>query len=360
MGLKCGILGLPNIGKSTIFNVLTKSKAMAANFPFCTIKPNIGFSLLPDNRLIEIQKIVNSKKITPTNIKFIDIAGLVKGASSGNGLGNKFLNDVRSVNILIHVVRFFKDQNIQHIYNRIDPIKDINIINDELIISDIELCEKNILYLNKKNKNYKNNKYLLETCLYNLENGLMLNNIIFKKEETKYINSINFLTSKPMMYVINSDKNFFKNDKIFKKLKKKFIKKKNIFINICAKTELEISEINNYEKKKKKLFELKLKESKLNKLITYSFKLLNMHTYFTVGKKEICSRPILIGTNALESSKKIHTDFKKGFIRAKVISYKDFIKYNGENGVKKMGKIKLEGKKYVIKDGDIIQYFFKI
>lgn len=360
MVFKCGILGLPNVGKSTLFNALTKSKAMASNFPFCTINPNIGFSIIPDKRLIKIQNIVKSEKILPANIKFIDIAGLVKGASSGNGLGNKFLNNIRTVDALIHVVRFFKKKEIQHVYNRVDPIDDINIINTELIISDIELCEKNLLYLRYKDNDYKQNKFLLETCLYNLENNKMLNNVNFKESEKKYIKSINFLTFKPIMYVANTDKSFIDNNKCFNKLKKKMIKEKYNIINICIDLELNISNIEDYKEKEKLLSKLKLKEPKLNKLINYSYKLLNMHTYFTVGEKEICARSILIGTNALEASSKIHTDFNKGFIRAKVISYKDFIKYKGELGVKKVGKIRLEGKKYVINDGDIIQYFFNV
>ncbi|UDG80352.1 redox-regulated ATPase YchF [Candidatus Annandia pinicola] len=360
MVLKCGILGLPNVGKSTIFNALTKSKIATNNFPFCTINPNIGFSIIPDKRLISIQNIVKSEKILPANIKFIDIAGLVKGASSGNGLGNKFLNNIRTVNSLIHVVRFFKNKEIHHVYNRVDPIEDINIINTELIISDIELCEKNLSYLRYKDNDYKQHKFLLETCLYNLENGKMLNTINFKEDERNYIKSINFLTFKPMLYVANNDENLINNNKFFNKIKKKIKKEKYNIINICANLELNISNIKDYEEKEKILSKLKLKEPKLNKLINYSYKLLNMHTYFTVGEKEICARSILIGTNALEASGKIHTDFNKGFIRAKVISYKNFIKYKGELGVKKVGKIRLEGKKYIIKDGDIIQYFFNI
>ncbi|QJC29407.1 redox-regulated ATPase YchF [Enterobacteriaceae endosymbiont of Plateumaris pusilla] len=346
MKLKCGIIGLPNVGKSTLFNALTNSNVNASNYPFCTIEPNISIVNVPDKKLEILSEIVQSKKIIPSTIKFVDIAGLIKGASKGHGLGNKFLNNITEMNVIIHVVRFFDDENILHISPNINPINDINIINNEIIQFDINLCTKLISNLSIKNNFKKNNQIidLLNLCLNKLKKNKLLNTINLSIEELIILNKIKLLTIKPMIIIANINDN-----KLFSKLyldQLQFISKKYNTINICVK--LALTKIN------------KLQNYFLDKIIITSFNLLNLITFYTVGIKEVKSWSIIKGTIALEAAKKIHSDIKRGFIRAKIINYNDYIFYKNENKLKLAGKIRLEGKNYIIKNRDIIHFLFKV
>ncbi|QJC28961.1 redox-regulated ATPase YchF [Enterobacteriaceae endosymbiont of Plateumaris rustica] len=345
MELKCGIIGLPNVGKSTLFNALTNSNVNASNYPFCTIEPNIKIINIPDKKLEILSKIVQSKKITPSTIKFVDIAGLIKGASEGHGLGNKFLGNIIEMNAIIHVVRFFDDINILKLHNN-NPIDDINIINNEIIKFDINLCIKKIKYLSIKNnfqKNFKNIN-LLNKCLNKLKEKKLLNTINFNIKELNSLNKIKLLTIKPMIIIANINENKLYNKLYLNQLK--LISKKYKTIKICVKlTSIKFNKLQNYY---------------LNKIIIASFNLLNLNVFYTVGKKETKSWSIIKGTIAIEAAKKIHSDIKRGFIRAKVINYNDYIFYKNENKLKLAGKIRLEGKNYIINNGDIIHFLFKV
>ncbi|NIG99066.1 MAG: redox-regulated ATPase YchF [Buchnera aphidicola (Periphyllus acericola)] len=348
MGVQCGIIGLPNVGKSTIFNILTKMTVPSLNFPFCTISPNIGFSIVYDKRLINLKKIVSPKKVIFSSVKLVDIAGLVKGASKGEGLGNKFLQEIKKVNALIHVVRCFKDESIIHVQNKVNPINDIDVINTELIFSDINVCEKSIIILNNS-KNIDENliyeeKSLLNKCLLNLKNFIFLRKINFSQKEMFLIKKFNFLTLKPMLYLININIDNKKN--VCLNNVKEFLKN-DIYKTINPNS---LKETNKYDNR---LFDL-------SKIIHSIYKILKLKTFFTVGKKEIRAWSFIKNSKCIDVSKIIHSDFKKGFIRAKVIRYKDFIRYKNENSVKKAGKLKLEGKNYLVQDGDIIHFLFNL
>ncbi|WP_343183677.1 redox-regulated ATPase YchF [Buchnera aphidicola] len=348
MSVQCGIIGLPNVGKSTIFNILTQMTVPSLNFPFCTINSNIGFSIVHDTRLIQLKNIVSPNKIIPTVVKIVDIAGLVKGASKGEGLGNKFLREIKEVNALIHVVRCFKDDSIIHVQNRVNPIDDIDIINTELIFSDIDLCEKNLSILNNfKGQNKQlvlEEKKLLKKCLLNLKKFIFLRKLNFSFQEINLIKKFNFLTLKPTIFLLNISEK--KENNIYLKEVKKFLN--NDIVNIICPT------ILNKIKKKQNII------LKLSKIIYSIYKILNLKTFFTVGKKEIRAWSFIKNSKCIDVSKIIHSDFKKGFIRAKIISYIDFIKYKSENSVKKFGKLRLEGKNYLVQDGDIIHFLFNL
>ncbi|QJC37540.1 redox-regulated ATPase YchF [Enterobacteriaceae endosymbiont of Donacia thalassina] len=348
MGLKCGIIGLPNVGKSTLFNALTNSNVDALNYPFCTIKPNTSIVTFPDERLIYLSKIANSRKTIHSTVTFVDIAGLIKGAYKGEGLGNQFLHNISEVDAIIHVVRCFKDQNILNLsYN---PIKDVNIINNEIIQFDI-----NILYKLQSNISKKNNKkdfnkwqYLLNICLNYLKNGKLLNLLKLNIEEKNFLKYLKLLTIKPSIIIANIDENNINNQYFSKEIK--ILKQKYLILKICIK------KLN----KKQKLLSVHKKEYDLKKIIIFSFNLLNLHTFYTVGIKETKSWSILKGTTTLIAAKKIHSDIQKGFIRAQVIHYKDFIFYKSKIKAKLFGKMKIEGKDYIIQDGDIIHFLFKV
>ncbi|QFQ32924.1 redox-regulated ATPase YchF [Buchnera aphidicola (Aphis fabae)] len=362
MGFKCGIIGLPNVGKSTLFNALTKGNSAIANFPFCTIKPNIGIVSVPDIRIDELSKIVSPKKIVNTCIEFVDIAGLVKGASKGEGLGNQFLSNIRDTQAIAHVVRCFKDDNISHIYNEIKPTNDVDIINSELILSDFDSCRKSILKL-EKNLKYdiketKNKLIVLNKCMNHLKHFLMLKTLRLNETEKKMISDFRFLTLKPTMYIANINEN--KESLVFLNELNEIAKKDNsLVVPIYSNLELDLVNMN---KKEQKYFmkAFNIRNLGLNKIIKYGYKILDLITFFTVGIKEIHAWSIPNGSTSVQAAHKIHSDFSKGFIRAQIIKYIDFIQYKSEIKVKEMGKCKLEGKDYKIEDGDIVNFLFNI
>ena len=361
MGFKCGILGLPNVGKSTLFNAITKSSIPAENFPFCTIEPNLGIVNVPDKRLDSIDNIVNSEKVIPTTMSFVDIAGLVKGASKGEGLGNAFLSNIREMNALLHVVRCFDDENVVHVDGAINPLKDVETINLELIFADLEVLEKRDQKLEKLIRSgdveAKKHKEIIQSLKELMENGNLPKLENFDIEEIKFIQSMNLLSTKPMVLVANLSDDDSKN-----KLSEieAYAQTNNInIIPAIIKVEHELATLEE-EEQEEYLELLGMDEPVLNKIILAGYKLLNLETFFTSGPKE--SRAWTIRKNSLapQAAGVIHTDFERGFIKAEVISYEDFINCEGESGAKKDGKLRLEGKDYLVMDGDVIHFKFNV
>ena len=366
MGLSVGIVGLPNVGKSTTFNALTKAQnAESANYPFCTIEPNKAVVPVPDERLKELSKIVNPQRVVHSTIEFVDIAGLVRGASKGEGLGNQFLANIKETEIILHIVRCFEDENVTHVEGGVDPLRDIEIIETELLLADIQTLEKRIERLKKQAKADKKAKAVLDTAdelLKHLNEGKPAST--FSKRESEEFKALNrdlrFLTAKDIIYGANVDENSLTEDNEYVKKLKEFAKEKKAdVIKLCAKIEEEMVALDD-EEKKEFLEELGVKESGLEQIIRKSFDKLGLMSYFTAGVKEVRAWTIVKGTKAPQAAGVIHKDFEKGFIRAEVISYEDFIKYGGEAKAKEAGKMRLEGKDYIVQDGDIMHFRFNV
>ncbi|REH94008.1 redox-regulated ATPase YchF [Staphylococcus felis] len=365
MALTAGIVGLPNVGKSTLFNAITKAGALAANYPFATIDPNVGIVEVPDTRLTQLEEIVQPKKTVPTTFEFTDIAGIVKGASKGEGLGNKFLSHIREVDAICQVVRAFDDDNVTHVAGRVNPIEDIEVINMELVLADLESVEKRLPRLEKmakqKDKTAVNEVRILTKIKEALENGQPVRSLEFNDEDQKYVNQAQLLTSKSMLYIANvgeDEVNDAENDKV-KAIRDYAAQEDSDVIVISVKIEEEIATLDD-DDKAMFLEELGIEEPGLNRLIRKTYELLGLATYFTAGVQEVRAWTFKEGMTAPQCAGIIHTDFERGFIRAEVTSYDDFVENGGEQGAKEVGKMRLEGKDYIMQDGDVVHFRFNV
>ena len=365
MALKCGIVGLPNVGKSTLFNCLSNAKAQSANYPFCTIEPNVGTIAVPDVRLERLEEIVHPERVLPTTMEIVDIAGLVKGASKGEGLGNQFLANIRETDAIIHVLRCFDDGNVVHVDGSIDPVRDKEIIDIELQLKDLESIEKKINSLSRiiksGDKDALKEYELALKIKEKLEGGYSVRSMKFTHKDSKIVNAFQLITSKPVMYLCNVDEASVKNGNHYVDAVLKTVNTENAEVLVIgAKIESDIMDLDTYDERQMFLDELGLEEVGVNRLIRSAYRLLNLDTYFTAGEKEVRAWTISKGMTAPQAAGVIHTDFEKGFIRAEVMKYDDFVALKSEAAVKEAGKFRVEGKDYVVKDGDVMHFRFNV
>ena len=363
MALHCGIVGLPNVGKSTLFNALTKATIAAENYPFCTIDPNVGVVPVPDSRMDKLAEIVNPERILPTTIEFVDIAGLVAGASKGEGLGNQFLGNIRETDAIIHVVRCFEDENVIHVEGKVDPISDIEVINTELALADMASVEKSLIKVTKAartgNKDELAKKLVLEKVVAHLDEGQPVRSLDLTEDEVKLIKELCLITLKPALYIANVQDDGFEDNPMLDTVKAFAEKDEANVVAVCAAIEAEIIQLDEDEKQEF-LDDLGLEEPGLNRVVRAAYELLNLATYFTAGVKEVRAWTIPVNATAPQAAGVIHTDFEKGFIRAEVTAYQDFIDNKGEQGAKDAGKLRLEGKEYNVQDGDVVHFRFNV
>jgi GTP-binding protein YchF len=364
MSLKCGIVGLPNVGKSTLFNALTKAGIAAENYPFCTIEPNVGIVELPDPRLAQLSDIVKPERVVPAIVEFVDIAGLVAGASKGEGLGNQFLAHIRETDAVVNVVRCFDDPNVIHVAGKVDPVSDIEVIQTELCLADLGTVEKSLARYTKAAKSGNDKEAaklvsLLTRLQAALNEGKPVRTLQFNDEEQALLKQLFLITAKPAMFVANVDESGFENNPYLDRLTEYAASQNAPVVAICAKIESEMADMSD-EDKQMFLSEIGQEEPGLNRLIRAAFRLLGLQTYFTAGEKEVRAWTVRIGATAPQAAGVIHTDFERGFIRAQTIAFDDYLKFKGEQGAKDAGKMRSEGKEYVVKDGDVMNFLFNV
>ena len=363
MAIKCGIVGLPNVGKSTLFNALTQAEIPAENYPFCTIDPNVGIVMVPDPRLDELSKIVKPQKTLPTTVEFVDIAGLVAGAASGEGLGNKFLANVRETDAIAHVVRCFDNDDVIHVAGKVDPLDDIEVINTELALADLESVDKQLYKAGKNAKSQDKDAIKLRDVLQKMSDhlgeGYPLRTLELNDSEQDTVATLQFITDKPVMFVANVNEDGFENNPYLDRVRELAVKENAVVVAVCAAMEAEIIQLEE-EEQAEFLAEMGMTEPGLNRVIRTGYDLLGLETYFTAGVKEVRAWTVKRGSTAPKAAAVIHTDFEKGFIRAEVVGYDDFIQYKGEAGAKEAGRFRLEGKEYIVQEGDVMHFRFNV